>query len=130
MNKIDFVQLLRNLGVGGILSIDLVRNKIVNSLAQTDICYLNSPLIYSEQVSYQNKTRYLASKPKWLLLSKDPIIDPNLPSFVEIEQNHLYWSDQPLCLVRPDGYIAMYADSLFEIAGYFVEHKIQDAKSA
>lgn len=120
-----FIQLLRNLGVGGILSIDLVRNRIVNSLAQTDICYLNSPLIDSDQVLYQNKTTYPTMGVKWLVLSKDVIDNPDLPPFVEVVHNHLYWSDQPLCLIRPDGYIAMYADSVFEISGYFVENGIQ-----
>jgi 2-polyprenyl-6-methoxyphenol hydroxylase-like FAD-dependent oxidoreductase len=122
-----FVQLLRNLGVGGILSIDLVRNKIINSLQQTDICYSNSPLINTEQVLYQNKTKYQTIGTKWHVLSKDEIPNPDLPDFVEVVNNPLYWSDQPLCLVRPDGYIAMYADSLFEISGYLIENGIHQA---
>ena len=121
-----FIQLLRNLGVGGILSIDLVRNRIVNSLAQTDICYLNSPLIDSNQILFQNKTTFPTKGKNWLLLSKDDIFEnTGLPPFVDLVHDHLYWSDQPLCLVRPDGYIAMYADSIFEVSGYFVENGFQ-----
>ena len=119
-----FIQLLRNLGVGGILSIDLIRNKIVNSLQQTNICYQNSPLVNTEQVLYQNQTKFQNIGSKWLLLTKDEISNPNLPNFIKIVRNHVYWSDQPLCLIRPDGYIAMYANSLFEISGYLVENKI------
>ena len=119
------IQLLRNLGVGGILSIDLVRNKIVNSMQQTDICYTNTPLINSAQVLYQNKAKFQNIGSKWYLLSKDEILNPDLPEFIEIVRNPLYWSDQPLCLIRPDGYIAMYADSLFEISGFLIENGIQ-----
>jgi 2-polyprenyl-6-methoxyphenol hydroxylase-like FAD-dependent oxidoreductase len=131
LNKIantnnKFLQLLRNFGVGGILNIEIVRNKIANSLAQTDICYMNSPLINSNQVVYQNKNRYTENNGKWLLLSKDAITESDLPKFVTIEQNPINWSDQALCLIRPDGYIAMYADSLFEVTSYFIENNIHD----
>ncbi len=122
-----FIQLLRNLGVGGILSIDLIRNKIVNSLQQTDICYENSPLINTNQVLYQNQTKFQNIGSKWFLLTKDEIPNPDLPGFIEIVRNPIYWSDQPLCLIRPDGYIAMYADSLFEISGYLAENEITSA---
>ena len=121
------IQLLRNLGVGGILSIDLVRNKIVNSLQQTDICYTNTPLVNTDQVLYQNKTKFQNIGSKWYLLSKDEIPHPDLPDFIEVVRNPVYWSDQPLCLIRPDGYIAMYADSLFEISGYLVENGIHQS---
>ncbi len=122
-----FIQLLRNLGVGGILSIDLVRNKIVNSLQHTDICYQNTPLINTHQVLYQNQTKFQNIGSKWFLLTKDEIPNPDLPDFIEIVHNPVYWSDQPLCLIRPDGYIAMYADSLFEISGYLIENGIKSA---
>lgn len=120
------VQLLRNLGVGSMLSLDVVRAKIVNSLAQTDIYYADSPLIDSEQILYHGKTKLPNSSMQWLLLSKDKIENKDgLPSCVVVEQDHLYWSDQPLCLVRPDGYVAMCADALFEISGYFTESGIK-----
>lgn len=116
-------QLLRNFGVGGILNLDIVRSKVVNSLAQTDIYYSDSPLVDGEQISYHGKAKLPNSNMKWLLLSKDSIENKGgLPEFVKIEPNHLYWSDQPLCLVRPDGYVAMCADALFEISGYFTEN--------
>ncbi|MBP9742169.1 MAG: FAD-dependent monooxygenase [Burkholderiales bacterium] len=120
------VQLLRNLGVGSMLSLDVVGAKIVNSLAQTDIYYADSPLIDSEQILYHGKTKLANPSMQWLLLSKDKIENKDgLPSCVMVEQDHLYWSDQPLCLVRPDGYIAMCADALFEISGYFTESGIK-----
>jgi 2-polyprenyl-6-methoxyphenol hydroxylase-like FAD-dependent oxidoreductase len=123
-NKI--MQLFRNLGVEGALSIELIRKKIISGLAQTDIHYTNSPLIDNDQVLYQNKLRYMNNVISWKLLSKDKIIESALPNFVKIEHHSIPWSDQPLCLIRPDGYIAMYADSLFEISSYFVEHNIHD----
>ncbi|MEN9390979.1 MAG: hypothetical protein RL017_276, partial [Pseudomonadota bacterium] len=129
LNKIastnnKFLQLLRNFGVGGILNIEIVRNKIANSVAQTDICYMNSSLLNSNQVLYQNKNRHPENKNGWLLLSKDIITESDLPKFVTIEQNSINWSDQALCLIRPDGYIAMYADSLFEVTSFFLENQI------
>lgn len=121
-NKI--IQTIRNFGISHLINIEFVASKLVNSLAQTDICYQNSTLVMTKDVLKYGKTRYqLDGDDGWVLLSRtytDLALD--LPKFVKLKQNSydLLAKDAPrFCLVRPDGYVAVYADDIIDIHDYF-----------
>jgi hypothetical protein len=110
---------LRNFGIHHLADWDIIRGKVANGLSQSNICYENSPLINHDQVKRSGQLKYPEYQgDKWTLLTLESS-DAKLPSYVQIikvNQLPLYWQ---YCLIRPDGYTAIYANNVTEIVEYF-----------
>lgn len=117
-NKI--MQAVRNFGISHFVGLDKVASKFTNSIAQVDIHYTNTPLVNTKQVLYQGRARYQLKNIEWLLLARDKLSQHNLPEFIKIKEDPAadILRDLPLCLIRPDGYIALYANDVGEITNF------------
>lgn len=121
-NKV--LQAVRNFGISHIVGLDMVASKFVNSIAQTDIYYNQSSLIDAKQVLALEKSRHQMSEISWLLLSSEPLGTQELPSFIHVKQSdehHLVLFT--MCLIRPDGYIALYANTVAEVIQFLQQNK-------
>lgn len=113
------VQALRNFGISHLMGMDKVAAKFVNSIGQTDICYFKSKLVNHKAVTHNKVLRYQSDKIEWMLLTKYKVSAHGLPSYINIRHSD---SDllhkREFCLIRPDGYIATYANKIDEIQDF------------
>lgn len=115
---------LRNFGIEHIMGFDLVRGIMANGIAQTNICYENSPLVNYQQVRHQ-KIRYPEYQNGWTLLTQENLANNLFPAFITIlETNEDFGHNNKFCLIRPDGYTAIYAKTIDEIKDYFKNNHI------
>lgn len=125
-NKI--MQAIRNFGISHLISLDKVAHKFTNSIAQTDIFYTDTSLVNTKQILHYGKARYQLEKIEWLLLVRNKLTNNhNLPNFIKIKEAPTsdLLKDLPLCLIRPDGYIALYATDISEIDNFLTINGFQ-----
>lgn len=110
---------LRNFGIHHLADWDIVRSKVANGLSQSNICYENSPLVKHEQVRKSGQLKYPEYQgDKWTLLTLEDSND-QLPSYIRMINVNQLPLHAHYCLIRPDGYTAMYANDIAEIFEYF-----------
>lgn len=118
------VKVIRDFGIEHLVDLTFIAARLTNGIAQTDICYEDSSLVASDQVTEHEVLKYANYPAQWVLLTKEGgALTAALPKFVHIEQikgeqlkGHKY------CLVRPDGYVALYANELSIIEEYFLKN--------
>lgn len=113
---------LRNFGIHHFADWDIVRSKLANGISQANICYTNSPLVNHEQISKSEILRYPELQNGWHILSLTDKIIESIPSFVKIKQTDYIPLNKQYALIRPDGYVAIYSDSITEIQSYFINN--------
>lgn len=121
------IQLVRNWSIKHLFNLNKVSIDIANQLAQTDIHY-ETPLIeITTSFIPATKSRIILNDMNiWHIFIVNGTNTKAIPSkIVAIEymdQDKIWWSNAKMCLVRPDGHIAMYADDIEDISQYFIDN--------
>jgi 2-polyprenyl-6-methoxyphenol hydroxylase-like FAD-dependent oxidoreductase len=115
---------LRNFCIKYLIKIEMIRRKMANGIAQTNICYENSSLVNHKQVIKQ-KLRYSQYQDGWTVLTNEEYPDNIFPAFIRVRHSdEAFTNECNFCLIRPDGYTAIYAKTLAQIQEYFVANHI------
>ncbi|MCC2626049.1 MAG: hypothetical protein K0R14_1922 [Burkholderiales bacterium] len=116
---------IRNLAIKHIMGLDFVRSKMANGIAQTDICYANSPLVDHKQVIKHKKLKCPEYQNGWTVLTNVECANDIFPKFTIVKSiDEKFGHKAKFCLIRPDGYTAIYAKEAFEIQQYFLKNHI------
>lgn len=115
---------LRDFGIQHIAEIDKVRSRMVNSVAQTDICYSDSSLVDYKHVAKYEKFTYPEFQSGWTVLTTESE-HVEVPAFVNSQRiKDALPGGYKFCLVRPDGYTAIYTHTVSELNEYFKKNYI------
>jgi 2-polyprenyl-6-methoxyphenol hydroxylase-like FAD-dependent oxidoreductase len=129
-NKI--VRVIRNWSIKHIMGVKQVAADLANQIAQTDIQYEGTLVDDSVNFTSARRTRVVLDTNNlcWNLYALEPLesVLPNNQDILKVKlisPMQSWWSDAKFCLVRPDGHIAMYSNTLEEIRKYFVLNAIK-----
>lgn len=121
------IQLVRNWSIKHLFNIHKVSIDIANQLAQTDIHY-ETPLIeITTSFIPATKSRIILNNMNiWHIFivngTNTKAISSKIVNVTYMDQDKIWWSNAKMCLVRPDGHIAMYADDIEDISQYFIDN--------
>ena len=115
---------LRNFGISHLADLEMIKSKLVNGISQANICYENSYLVDHQQVVKTGHLKYPRYQDGWRVLSvaTNAEIRHDLPKFVTMTTIDKLPSDYKFALIRPDGYTAMYSQTLDQISEYFAKN--------
>jgi len=116
---------LRNFGIHHLADLDMVRSKLANGISQANICYDKSTLVHHDQVVKSGHLKYPQYQDGWTLLSRDLNSMLGVASYIKTVVVGSLPLDSRFCLVRPDGYTALYANSLDEIRTYLINNHLR-----
>ena len=115
---------LRDFGLEHFISFDSIRSKLANGIAQTDICYHASPLVHHKQVERYGTLKYPEYQSGWTVLTTLDSETSEFPANISVKIVDKLPDNFKFCIVRPDGYTAMYTNDKAELQSYFVNNHI------
>ena len=121
------IQLIRNWSIKHLFNIHKIAIDIANQLAQTDIHYETSLTDITTSFIPATKSRIvLTDMNMWqifIVSDTDRKVTPSeIVAVKYLEQDKIWWNNAKMCLVRPDGHIAKYADDIADINQYFIDN--------